>query len=92
MCRFRARIEDKGFGGGSEVANAVVPAVAAAFFDATGCRIPLTPAYASTLLNPEGSKEAPTKLTLPLGKFLAARADLILFCSRPSGKGLRLDR
>ena len=48
--------EDKGFGGGSEVANAVVPAVAAAFFDATGVdrRIPLTPAYVSTLLNPEG--------------------------------------
>jgi len=46
--------EDKGFGGGSEAANAVVqPAVAAAFFDATGVearRIPLTPAYVSTLL------------------------------------------
>lgn len=41
--------DDRGFGGGSEAANAVVPAaVAAAFFDATGLkarRIPLTPAY-----------------------------------------------
>jgi len=41
--------DDRGFGGGSEAANAVVPAaVAAAFFDATGVearRIPLTPAY-----------------------------------------------
>lgn len=46
--------DDKGFGGGSEAANAVVPpAVAAAFFDATGVqtrRIPLTPAYVATLL------------------------------------------
>ena len=46
--------DDKGFGGGSEAANAVVPpAVAAAFFDATGVqarRIPLTPAYVTTLL------------------------------------------
>ena len=46
--------DDKGFGGGSEGANAVcTPAVAAAFFDATGVharRIPLTPAYATTLL------------------------------------------
>ena len=46
--------DDKGFGGGSEAANAIVPpAVAAAIFDATGVqprRIPLTPAYVSTLL------------------------------------------
>jgi CO/xanthine dehydrogenase Mo-binding subunit len=46
--------DDKGFGGGSEGANAVCPpAVAAAFFDATGIqarRIPLTPAYVKTLL------------------------------------------
>ena len=46
--------DDKGFGGGSEGANAVcTPAVAAAFFDATGVhprRIPLTPAYVTTLL------------------------------------------
>jgi len=46
--------DDKGFGGGSEAANAVgPPAVAAAFFDATGIqprRIPLTPAYVTTLL------------------------------------------
>jgi nicotinate dehydrogenase subunit B len=46
--------DDKGFGGGSEAANAVVPpAVAAAFFDATGVharRIPLTPAYVTALL------------------------------------------
>jgi nicotinate dehydrogenase subunit B len=46
--------DDKGFGGGSEAANAVgPPAVAAAFFDATGVhprRIPLTPAYVATLL------------------------------------------
>jgi nicotinate dehydrogenase subunit B len=46
--------DDKGFGGGSEAANAVgPPAVAAAFFDATGVqpgRIPLTPAYVMTLL------------------------------------------
>ena len=46
--------DDKGFGGGSEGANAVcTPAVAAAFFDATGVhprRIPLTPAYVMTLL------------------------------------------
>jgi nicotinate dehydrogenase subunit B len=46
--------DDKGFGGGSEAANAVVPpAVAAAVFDATGVqprRIPLTPAYVTTLL------------------------------------------
>jgi CO/xanthine dehydrogenase Mo-binding subunit len=46
--------EDKGFGGGSEAANALAPpAVAAAFHDATGVhphRIPLTPAYVSALL------------------------------------------
>jgi CO/xanthine dehydrogenase Mo-binding subunit len=45
---------DSGFGGGSEAANALgPPAVAAAFFDATGVhpqRIPLTPAYVKTLL------------------------------------------
>lgn len=46
--------EDKGFGTGGEAANAVgPPAVAAAFFDATGVqprRIPLTPAYVTALL------------------------------------------
>jgi CO/xanthine dehydrogenase Mo-binding subunit len=46
--------DDKGFGGGSEAANAVVPAaIAAAFFDATGVparRIPLTPKYVTALL------------------------------------------
>jgi CO/xanthine dehydrogenase Mo-binding subunit len=46
--------DDKGFGGGSEAANAIVPpAVLAAIFDATGVqprRIPLTPAYVTTLL------------------------------------------
>jgi hypothetical protein len=46
--------DDRGFGGGSEAANAVVPgAIAAAFFDATGIearRIPLTPAYVRYLL------------------------------------------
>jgi len=46
--------DDKGFGGGSEAANAVVPAaVAAALFDATGRwarRIPLTAAYVKELL------------------------------------------
>jgi nicotinate dehydrogenase subunit B len=46
--------DDKGFGGGSEAANAVVPpAVAAAIFDATGVsprRIPLTPEYVTRLL------------------------------------------
>ena len=46
--------DDKGFGGGSEAANAVVPpAVAAAIFDATGVparRIPLTPEYMANLL------------------------------------------
>lgn len=47
--------EDKGYAGGSEPANAVCPpAIAAAFFDATGVyprRIPLTPEYAKNLLN-----------------------------------------
>lgn len=47
--------DDKGFGAGGEAPNAVGPsAVAAAFFDATGVqprRIPLTPAYVTTLLN-----------------------------------------
>jgi nicotinate dehydrogenase subunit B len=46
---------DKGFGGGSEAANAIVPpAVAAAIFDATGVaprKLPLNPAYVKTLLN-----------------------------------------
>jgi len=46
--------DDKGFGGGSEAANALdPPAVAATFFDATGVharRVPLTPAYVTTLL------------------------------------------
>src|SRR5437660_9320010 len=46
--------DDKGFGGGSGAANAVcAPAVAAAFFDATGLcprRIPLNPAYVTPLL------------------------------------------
>ena len=46
--------DDKGFGGGSEAANAVVPpALAAAIFDATGAtprRMPLTPAFVTTLL------------------------------------------
>jgi nicotinate dehydrogenase subunit B len=46
--------DDKGFGGGSEGANAVVgPAVAAAIFDATGVhprRIPLTAEYVMRLL------------------------------------------
>jgi nicotinate dehydrogenase subunit B len=46
--------DDKGYGGGSEAANAMcAPAIAAAFFDATGVyarRIPLTPAYVTTLL------------------------------------------
>src|SRR5579863_6481231 len=48
--------DDKGFGGGAEAANGLVPpAVAAAFFDATGVharRIPLTPKYVLTLLKP----------------------------------------
>jgi CO/xanthine dehydrogenase Mo-binding subunit len=46
--------DDKGFGTGGEAANAVgPPTVAAALFDATGVhprRIPLTPAYVSSLL------------------------------------------
>jgi nicotinate dehydrogenase subunit B len=46
--------DDKGFGGGGEAPNALVPpAVAAAFFDATGVpprRLPLTPAYVTSLL------------------------------------------
>ena len=46
--------DDKGFGGGSEAANALVPpALAAALFDATGVRarrLPLTPTYVSGLL------------------------------------------
>jgi CO/xanthine dehydrogenase Mo-binding subunit len=46
--------DDKGYGGGSEAANAVCPpAIAAAFFDATGVharRIPLTPTYVMKLL------------------------------------------
>jgi CO/xanthine dehydrogenase Mo-binding subunit len=46
--------DDKGFGPGGEAPNAVAaPAVAAAVFDATGVaprRIPLTPAYMTTLL------------------------------------------
>jgi nicotinate dehydrogenase subunit B len=46
--------DDKGFGGGSEAANAVgPPAVAAALFDATGVyarRLPLSPAYVAALL------------------------------------------
>jgi CO/xanthine dehydrogenase Mo-binding subunit len=46
--------DDKGFGAGGEAPNALAPpAVAAAFFDATGVhphRIPLTPAYVTTLL------------------------------------------
>jgi CO/xanthine dehydrogenase Mo-binding subunit len=46
--------DDKGFGGGSEAANAVCPpAVAAAFFDATGVharKLPLNPARVLTLL------------------------------------------
>jgi CO/xanthine dehydrogenase Mo-binding subunit len=47
--------DDKGFGVGGEAGNAVAaPAVAAAFFDATGVyprRIPLTPKYVTNLLN-----------------------------------------
>jgi nicotinate dehydrogenase subunit B len=46
--------DDKGFGGGSEAANAVgPPAVAAALFDATGVharKLPLSPAYVASLL------------------------------------------
>jgi nicotinate dehydrogenase subunit B len=46
--------DDKGFGSGGEAPNALgPPAVAAAFFDATGIharRIPLTPAHVMSLL------------------------------------------
>jgi nicotinate dehydrogenase subunit B len=46
--------DDKGFGGGSEAANAIVPpAVTAAFLDATGVparRMPLTPEHVIALL------------------------------------------
>jgi CO/xanthine dehydrogenase Mo-binding subunit len=46
--------DDKGFGGGSEAANALVPqAVAAAIFDATGAqprRMPMNPEYLTALL------------------------------------------
>lgn len=46
---------DRGINGGGEAANTVTPpAIAAAFFDATGVmprRIPLTPAYVKSLLN-----------------------------------------
>ena len=46
--------DDKGFGGGSEAANALVPpAVAAAIFDATGVwprKLPMNPANISTVL------------------------------------------
>ena len=46
--------DDHGFGSGGEAPNALAPpAVAAAFFDATGVaprRIPLTPAYVTALL------------------------------------------
>jgi nicotinate dehydrogenase subunit B len=46
--------DDKGFGGGSEAANAIVPpAVVAAIFDATGVtprKLPLNPEYVKTLL------------------------------------------
>jgi len=50
--------DDQGYGGGSEAANAICPpAIAAAFFDATGVyprRIPLTPEYVKRLLNIAG--------------------------------------
>ena len=46
--------DDQGFGGGSEAANALVPAaVAAAIFDATGVpvrRLPMTPEYVAGLM------------------------------------------
>jgi CO/xanthine dehydrogenase Mo-binding subunit len=46
--------DDKGFGGGGEAPNALVPpAVAGAFFDATGVpprQLPLTAAYVTSLL------------------------------------------
>jgi CO/xanthine dehydrogenase Mo-binding subunit len=54
--------DDRGFGGGSEAANAVCPgAVAAAFFDATGVkarRIPLTPTHVAALLRSSHSHDA----------------------------------
>lgn len=47
--------DDRGFGGGGEAPNALVPpAVAAAFFDATGVaprRLPLNAAYVTSLLS-----------------------------------------
>jgi len=49
--------DDKGYGGGSEAANAICPAaIAAAFHDATGIharRIPLTPSYVVQQLRPK---------------------------------------
>jgi CO/xanthine dehydrogenase Mo-binding subunit len=60
--------DDKGFGGGGEAPNALVPpAVAAAFFDATGIfpeRIPLTPTYVKALLASSKSKAAAIATTL----------------------------
>jgi CO/xanthine dehydrogenase Mo-binding subunit len=57
--------DDKGFGGGAEAANGLVPpAVAAAFFDATGIharRIPLTPKYVMSLLKAAPSKASVAK-------------------------------
>lgn len=54
--------DDKGFGGGAEAANGLVPpAVAAAFFDATGVqarRIPLTPKYVLMLLKTAAKTES----------------------------------
>jgi nicotinate dehydrogenase subunit B len=47
--------DDRGMSGGGEAANALGPsAIVAAFFDATGVwprKIPLTPAYARSLLS-----------------------------------------
>jgi len=52
--------DDKGFGGGSEAANALVsPAVAGAIFDATGVwprKLPFTPANISALLKAKAAK------------------------------------
>ena len=52
--------DDKGFGGGSEASNALVPpAVAGAIFDATGVwprKLPMNPAYVSALLKSEAPK------------------------------------
>jgi hypothetical protein len=52
--------EDKGFGGGSEAANALVPpAVAAAVFDATGVwprKLPMNPPNISALLKTNSAK------------------------------------